>query len=110
MYADEPLPEGREKVTPTGEEGGRLLACYLFWLEHGGEDGADIEDVLGVSSADAWLEKAKPHVFLNPAAKLCVEKATIFLPKLRKGLNTAYKSDEDEDDSEAGEFGDLFDD
>ena len=34
----------------------------------------------------AFLEKQKPKVALFPAAKLCIEKAIKFLPKLEAGL------------------------
>ena len=46
----------------------------------GGDDGG----VLGEGgTAEVWLEKAKLCVLLRPAAKLCVEKALAFLPKLK---------------------------
>ena len=68
----------------TGEQGGRLLACYLHKLEAAHFEGGDDGGVLGEGgTAEAWLEKAKPLVLLRPAAKLCVEKALAFLPKLK---------------------------
>ena len=47
----------------------------------------------------------KPKVLLRPAAKLCVEKALNFLPKLKAGLAAHEKEGSDEDDLD-----DLFDD
>ena len=87
----------------TGEQGGRLLACYLYELDQTGEGG----DILSEGGAHEWLEKVKPKVLLRPAAKLCVEKALNFLPKLKAGLEAHEKAgaDEVEDDLD-----DLFND
>ena len=49
------------------------------------------------------LEKAKPKVLLRPAAKLCIEKALKFLPKLKTGLAACEPQEQDDLD-------DLFDD
>ena len=43
---DDPLPTGRATASSgsigvTGEQGGRLLACYLYKLEHDGDAGAE---------------------------------------------------------------------
>jgi hypothetical protein len=86
---DDPIPEGRagsssaDAVGVTGEQGGRLLACYLYHLEMETDS-----DILGDDgSAQAWLEKAKPKVLLGrPEAKICVEKALKFLPKLKEAI------------------------
>jgi len=43
-------------------------------------------------------------VLLMPAARLCVQKAKAFLPKLKAGLRAAAESSPDEE----GDFGDLF--
>ena len=103
---DDPVPNGRAGVDVgvTGEQGGRLLACYLFKLENDTGTSEDITSILNVDSAEAWLTKAGPCVLLRPAAKLCVEKATAFLPKLRAGLLAAATSDDEGDEG----FGDLF--
>ena len=69
----------------------------------GGDDGG----VLGEGgTAEAWLEKAKPRVLLRPAAKLCVEKALAFLPKLKEGLAARVRAQET--DSDDDELDDLF--
>uniref|UniRef100_A0A7S4HFF4 Uncharacterized protein n=2 Tax=Prymnesium polylepis TaxID=72548 RepID=A0A7S4HFF4_9EUKA len=86
---DDPLPNGRQSNVPgvTGEQGGRLLACYLFKLQRDVEQGGDEEGVLGDDAdAQAWLERAKSRVLLRPAAKLYIDKAIAFLPKLKIGL------------------------
>ena len=106
---DDPIVDGRpsssDTIGVTGEQGGRLLACYLFKLECAHKDGDDhggvLTDVNG--DAQACLEKAKPIVLLRPAAKLCVEKALKFLPKLKAALAAASTSaardtDDDADD------------
>jgi hypothetical protein len=59
-------------------------------------------------TAQSWLEKTKPKLMLRPAAKLCVEKALKFLPKLQAGLvaaRAAAEGEEEEDD----DMDDLFD-
>ena len=69
-----------KSVGVTGEQGGRLLVCFLVRAERQG----------GVSFLDQgvanFLEKQVPKVALYPSAKLCVEKAIKFLPKLEAGL------------------------
>jgi hypothetical protein len=82
-----------------------MLACYLFQLECDTGTDEDISDILGVDTAAEWLEKAAPYVLLRPAARLCVQKAQAFLPKLRAGLVAAAASD---DEPPEGDFGDLF--
>ena len=67
-------------VGVTGEQGGRLLTCFLLRAQRAG-DVSFLAD--GVA---AFLEKQKPKVALFPAAKLCIEKAIKFLPKLEAGL------------------------
>ena len=101
---DDPIPMGRPSSRDdgvTGEQGGRLLACYLYELEQTG----DGDDIFSEGGAQQWLEKAKPKVLLRPAAKLCVEKALKFLPKLKAGLQTHKTAGADEEDLD-----DLFDD
>jgi hypothetical protein len=88
----------------TGEQGGRLVACYLVKLEHELDNGGDDGGVLGDNDAKMWLENAKanPIVMLRPATKLCVEKAIKFLPKLKAGLaasaRAAAAANDNEDD------------
>lgn len=65
----------------TGEQGGRLLACYLYSLERANEGPS--------AGAQGWLEGQKPRFMLYPAQKLCIEQALKFLSKLTKGLETA---------------------
>jgi hypothetical protein len=109
VSVDDPIPDGRASssssdVGVTGEQGGRLLACYLFHLECDTGTSEDISDILQVESAEQWLAKAEPRVLLMPAARLCVQKAKAFLPKLKAGLRAAAESSPDEE----GDFGDLF--
>lgn len=76
-------------VPVTGEQGGRLLSCYLYSLEQAG---------MGPSAgAQAWLEGQKPRFMLHPAQKSCIEQALKFLPKLKEGLakHTSAESDDD---------------
>ena len=40
----------------------------------------------------AWLEKQLPKCALFPAAKICVQQAIKFLPKLKAGLAKAQTS------------------
>jgi hypothetical protein len=108
VSCDDPIPEGRagcsaSPVGVTGEQGGKLLACYLYELELTG-DGEDIFSCEG--GAKEWLEQIKPKVLLRPAAKLCVEKALEFLPKLKAGLD-AHKGGGDDDDNDLDLFDDL---
>ena len=94
----------RHEVGVTGEAGGQLLVCYLYHLEQ--DSGADgfLADEEG--GAQAWLDKTKPKLLLGrQAAKLCVEHALKFLPKLKAGL-AAHKAAATEDD----DMDDLFDD
>ena len=86
---DDELPSERDTsgVGVTGEQGGRLLACFLHSLE---EDGGSFLDSVG--GAAAWLEKQLPKCALFPAAKLCVQKAIKFLPVLEAGLKKAKKT------------------
>ena len=107
---DDPIPAGRggsststSSVGVTGEQGGKLLACYLHELEQTGEG----QDIFSEGGAGQWLEKVKPKVLLRPAAKLCIEQALKFLPKLKAGLD-AHKGDppDGDDDEDLG----LFDD
>ena len=65
----------------TGEQGGRLLACYLYSLERADEGPS--------AGAQGWLEGQKPRFMLYPAQKLCIEQALKFLPKLMEGLEAA---------------------
>ena len=37
---DDPISDGRDSVGVTGEQGGRLLACYLVKMELSGDDAA----------------------------------------------------------------------
>ena len=50
-----------------------------------------------VQSAHEWLEKAKPLVLLRPAAKLCIEKALKFLPKLKRAIGKGDDGDDGDD-------------
>ena len=79
-----------------------MLACYLYELERSGK-GADI---FFEGGAAEWLEKVKPKVRLHPAAKLCVEFALKFLPKLKDGLDTHEKGNSDENDDDLDLFND----
>ena len=58
-----------------------------------------------VQSAEAWLEKAKPLVLLRPPARLCIEKALKFLPKLRAALRSNVDGGGDEDGGGGDEDG-----
>lgn len=72
-----------QRVGVTGEQGGRLLTCFLVRAERAG-DVSFLAD--GVA---AFLEKQLPKVALYPAAKLCIEKAIKFLPKLNAAFAAA---------------------
>ena len=76
----EPQSSSRS-VGVTGEQGGRLLTCFLVRAAELDEPPLFLSD--GVM---AWLEKQVPKVQMYPAAKLCVAKAIKFLPKLQKCL------------------------
>ena len=72
----------------TGEQGGKLLACYLHSLE---EDDAIFtpptrpqEDA--ILTPQAWLEKQQPRFLLYPAQKACIKEALKFYPELVAGL------------------------
>eukprot|EP00966_Prymnesium_polylepis_P099783 2310284-Prymnesium_polylepis.1 len=39
-----------------------------------------------------WLQTTQPKFLLYPAQKLCIDKAIIFLPKLKAGLAKNHKS------------------
>ena len=64
----------------TGEQGGRLLACFLVRAEQDNSVPFLANGIL------AFLHKQVPKVVLYPAAKLCIEKAIKFIPKLKAGL------------------------
>ena len=87
MDSDDEDEEGysSDSVGVTGEQGGRLLTCFLVRAEKVG-DVSFLKD--GVAT---FLEKQKPKVALYPAAKLCIEKAIKFLPKLERGLAAAQE-------------------
>ena len=72
-----------QRVGVTGEQGGRLLTCFLVRAERAG-DVSFLAD--GVA---AFLEKQLPKVALYPAAKLFIEKAIKFLPKLNAAFAAA---------------------
>ena len=88
----------------TGEQGGRILACYLYFLEQG-DDGDEIF-TLDYIHTEAWLKAQQPRFLLHPAQKSCVEKALKFLPLLKAALKAAVdkaEADTDEDEKEAPE-------
>jgi hypothetical protein len=78
---DQELQSSSRSVGVTGEQGGRLLTCFLVRAAELDEPPSFLSD--GVM---AWLEKQVPKVQMYPAAKLCVAKAIKFLPKLQKCL------------------------
>ena len=94
----------RDAVPVTGEQGGRILACYLYSLEQS-DDGDDFF-TLDYIDTKAWLKAQQPRFLLYPAQKVCIEQALKFLPKLKAGLAAAADAanmDEDEDEDEAPE-------
>jgi hypothetical protein len=92
----------------TGEQGGKVLACFLVRAEKaGGEDAKFL-----TKGSMAWLTKQLPKCLLHPTAKLCVEQAMKFLPKLYEALAGPEKGsshitldfgDDDEDDADEEE-------
>ena len=86
---DEPIEKTRASNVPpvTGEQGGRMLACYLYYLELNDDGFLDSSD-----DAMDWLQTTQPKFLLYPAQKLCIDKAIIFLPKLKAGLAKNHKS------------------
>ena len=91
-------------VGVTGEQGGRLLACFLVRAKKQG----------GVSfladGVEAFLIKQVPKVALYPAAKVCVEKAIKFLPKLEACLAKRAAEQEAVERRPTLDFGDSDDD
>jgi hypothetical protein len=73
---DEVSPSSTAPVT--GEQGGKMLACYLYSLEKEGTGPS--------AGASAWLEAQKPRFMLNPPQKLCIEQALKFLPKVQRAI------------------------
>ena len=84
---EEQVLSSRSAPPVTGEQGGRLLACYLYSLELAGEGPS--------AGAHTWLEAQQPHFALYPAQKLCLEKALKFLPKLKECLAARSSAGED---------------
>jgi hypothetical protein len=75
---------GSASTGVTGEQGGKLLACFLVRTEM-----ADGTPSFLANGSKAWLEKQLPKCALFPSAKQCVEQAIKFLPKLKAGLAKA---------------------
>ena len=71
----------------TGEQGGKMLACFLVQKET-----ADNVPSFLNNGSKVWLEKQLLACALFPAAKICVEQAIKFLPKLKAGLAEAQTS------------------
>ena len=73
----------------TGEQGGRLLACAVLRAEMA----ASASFLTKAGGALAWLQQQLPNASAHPAAKLCLEKAVAFLPKLKaaRAKNKAAK-------------------
>ena len=104
---DEPVSTGRNATVVTGEQGGKLMACFLYKIhedwEHASQDDNGIFSD-AVPSVKMWLEKQQPRFVLHPAQKKSLQWALKFLPKLEAGLNEAQaarrgslNSDTDED-------------
>eukprot|EP00966_Prymnesium_polylepis_P231094 5347856-Prymnesium_polylepis.1 len=68
-------------VGVTGEQGGRLLTCLLVRATELDDPPSFLRD--GVLS---FLSKQLPKTEMFPAAKLCIQKAIKFLPKLQQCL------------------------
>ena len=83
---DEAVASSSSTASPvTGEQGGRLLMCYLYWLEQEGKGPS--------AGTQGWLEAQQPRFQIFPAQKLCIEQALKFLPKLTAGL-AAHAADD----------------
>jgi len=78
LLGEQVAPSSSAAPPVTGEQGGRLLTCFLYWLEQEGK-GPN-------AGTQGWLEAQQPRFQLFPAQKLCIEQALKFLPKLTAGL------------------------
>ena len=84
--------QGLGGLAVTGEQGGRMLACYIFSKK----DHSDCNFLQAKSdeSLDHFLKKQQ-NVYiaaLYPAQARCLEKAISFLPNLLRGLATAQQA------------------
>ena len=84
---DEGEPQSSRSVAVTGEQGGRLLVCFLVRAAQQEDPPSFLDD--GVL---AWLNMQVPKVQMYPAAKLCLGKAIKFLPKLERCLALQEKA------------------
>jgi hypothetical protein len=84
---DEGERQSSSSVGVTGEQGGRLLVCFLVRAAEQEDPPSFLDD--GVL---AWLNKQLPKVQMYPASKLCIEKAIKFLPKLERCLALQAKA------------------
>ena len=71
----------------TGEQGGKLLGAYLYFLEQ--------EKAISLlpDGAIAWLNEKRPRLMKFPAQKVCIDQALKWLPRLVKALAKKNKSD-----------------
>ena len=87
VHRDEAGGSADKSGAVTGEQGGKMLACFLVHTETADGVPSFLND-----GSKAWLEKQLPKCALFPAAKICVEKAIKFLPTLKAGLAKAQTS------------------
>ena len=80
--SDDDAPPRCAAVGVTGEQGGRLLTCLLVRATQLDDPPPFLSD--GVL---AFLNKQLPKTAMFPAAKLCIEKAIKFHPKLERCLD-----------------------
>jgi len=75
----------------TGEQGGKLLACYLYSLVSPDERlwGEGIDATFLSIGVIEFLEKQRAMLRLFPSAKSLIEETISFYPKLVQGLDTA---------------------
>ena len=94
----------------TGEQGGKLLACYLYSLTDGPTWGTMLGPAFLERGAIPFLEKQLVKLQLFPSAKSLIEHSISFYPKLVQGLVLARAAREtaaeldfgDDDDDSAG--------
>ena len=79
---------GKDNITSsvTGEQGGKILCCYLFHMYENQPD----ETPFLEKGILFWLElQLKRYAICAPAQKSCIEQAIRFLPKLIKEVAKA---------------------
>ena len=83
--------DSESSTAVTGEQGGRILSCFLLSVRDSGS--ADVAFIANAGGVVPWLQAQLPkYANLYPVQKSCIEHAIKFFPKLESELNKAQRA------------------